>query len=87
MTSDTEIKWRIKILRSDNKTDDMWRFCHPNEDRSEKNCFDDSATCKYTNHPTTKECKKCLCSVCRNAHPICRDVDYLLPLARRKHKV
>jgi len=72
MVSQTEIKWRVRILNDDGKTDDMSRFCG-RESEELPDCRSMSSNCymanKMINHP--KECKKCCCSVCRRASAVC----------------
>jgi hypothetical protein len=74
MTSDTELKWRIKILHKDCKTDDMKKVCDFLSDDAGRDCKSMSYDCMRANRPTMKTCLSCLCGVCNRSHVICRTI-------------
>ena len=67
--SETEVRWRVKILHKDKKLDDMSRFC--GKDGIMAQCIGDSLHCKKTNNPDKKLCEKCQCSVCNRSAQCC----------------
>lgn len=75
--SNTEIKWRIKILRNDKQRADMSKVCECDlvlpSSLNLNDCRSMSGECKTTNSPKINTCQSCCCSVCNRSSAVCHD--------------